>query len=292
MSMRKAAQLVCCLVLGCLPLHPGAAEQDSGGQWALLLALQGDNEDARAVQAGLSYALSAASWVSLDAGVTRQATPPGEATLRSRALGLGLDHNFGRMGLQLSADYWGDPGELVRTGIRGSVYHRGEFARLDLLGIYRDYELTARIPDDEGNLLDERELGMHSTGLGFGARFYGDSWFGGLRGAWFDFSRDPKVFRSRTAFRVLSLSALTLANSFLDYRAEASLGFEWGLRSLEFELSAGRSAVDDARVRTVTLYYVTPLSERLDLEVSLGRNDSEGLDNAVFAGLALSWFGR
>lgn len=258
----------------------------------MTLALQADDQQSRAAQAGLSYALSDVSWLSANLGYTREPTPPGEAALSSRSAGLGLDHDFGPVGLQLGIDYWGDPGELTRTGLTAGLSTGGERTRLSARGFYRDYTLTARPTDSQGNLLAAREFDMSGTGLGLGARFSGDGWFGGLRGAWFDYSRDPRIFQSRTAFRVLSLSALTLANSFLDYRAEASFGFAWDLRSLEFEISKARSAVDDADIRTFAVYWVTPLNERVDLELSGGLNDSDGFEQSFFAGFAITLFGQ
>ncbi len=292
MYMRSLVTAVSLLAATAVPLMAAEEEAAAGGVWAFTAGVQADDEDARAVQAGFSYALSDAAWLNADAGFTRQATPPGEPTIESRFIGLGLDYNFGPAGMQLNADYWGDPGELTRNSLIAGVYHATENARVSVQGFYRDYTLTARIPDDFGNLLDLREFDMSGTGLGGTLRMSGDRWFGGLRGAWFDYSRDPQILRSRTAFRVLSLSALTLANSFLDYRTEASLGFEIGIRSLEFEFSRAKSAVDDADIRTFALYFITPMSERLDLQLSAGVNDSEGLANSVFAGLAITWFGR
>lgn len=269
-----------------------AEEAGATGAWALSLALQADDQDALAAQTGMSYALSDASWLSGNLGYTREATPAGEAAISSRAAGLGLDHDFGQLGVQLGVDYWGDPGELARTGIRAGVYVGDADFRVSAEGLYRDYTLTARLRDDQGNLLEAREFDMSGTGFGIGGRFGGEGWFGGMRAAWFDYSRDPQIFRSRAAFRSLSRSALTLANSFVDYRAEANVGFEWGLKSLEFELSKARSAVDDGDILVFAAYWVTPLGERTDLELSAGLHDPEGFDNSAFAGIALTWFGQ
>lgn len=267
---------------------PAAAD----GIWALSLALQADDQDALAVQTGLSYGLSDQTWLSGNLGYTREATPPGEPAINSRAAGLGLDHDFGPLGIQLGLDYWGDPGELTRTGLKSGVYLGDESIRLSAEALYRDYTLTARLRDDQGNLLEAREFNMSGTGFGLGVRLGGSRVFGGLRGRWFDYSRDPEIFRSRTAFRTLSLSALTLANSFVDHRVEAGVGFAWGLNSLELELSRARSAVDGADIQVIAAYWVTPAGERTDLELSAGLYNPDGFDSSVFAGVALTWFGQ
>lgn len=280
------------LLLIALGVAEAAEEAGARGAWALSLALQADDQDALAAQTGMSYALSDASWLSGNLGYTREATPPGEAAISSRAAGLGIDHDFGQLGVQLGVDYWGDPGELSRTGIRGGIYLGDASFRVTAEGLYRDYTLTARLRDDQGNLLEAREFDMSGTGFGIGGRFAGEGWFGGIRAAWFDYSRDPQIFRSRSAFRSLSLSALTLANSFIDYRVEASLGFEWGLQSVELEISKARSAVDDGEIQVYAAYWVMPLGERTDLELSAGLHDPEGFDNSAFAGIAFTWFGQ
>lgn len=269
-----------------------ADERSTQGVWAITVGVQADDQDARALQAGISYALSDSVWVSADAGVTKQATPPGEASIKSRSARLGFDYDFGRVGVQVDADYWGDPGELTRNGFVAGLYTSTDTARLSMQGYYRDYTLTARIADDQGNLSDVREFDMSSTGIGAALRLSNERWFGGLNAVRFDYSRDPRLFRSRAAYRALSLSALTLANSFVDYGAKASLGKQFDLKSLEVEIGLARSAVDDAKIRTLTIYFVTPLSERVDIEFSTGINDSNGFDSTYFGGVSLTWFGR
>ena len=85
---------------------------------------------------------------------------------------------------------------------------------------------------------------------------------------------------------MLSLSALTLANSFVDYSAKASLGAQFNLNSLEVEFGLARSAVDDAKIRTLTFYFVAPLSERVDIELSTGITDAEEVESTLFGGVS------
>ena len=91
---------------------------------------------------------------------------------------------------------------------------------------------------------------------------------------------------------MLSLSALTLSNSFLDYQLQANLGFNWGLKSLELESGSSRSAVDGSDILTVGLIFVTPLAATTDIELSAGINDAQGEEQAVFASIALTWYSQ
>ena len=186
--MRSAIALA--LMVGCSTAP--AAEDGAQGAWAFTAGFQADDQDARAVQAGLSYALSDVARSSADAGFTRQATPPGELAIRTQSVGLGLDYDFGRLGIQADVDYWGDPGELTRNGFVAGLYTSTDSTRLSLQGYYRDFTLTARIPDDQGNLSDVRDFNMSATGIGSALRISNDRWFGGVRAAWFDYSRDPR----------------------------------------------------------------------------------------------------
>ncbi|MFQ6005763.1 MAG: hypothetical protein ACE5OQ_09690 [Woeseia sp.] len=185
---------------------------------------------------------------------------------------MGLDHHFDPIGVRIGAAYWGDDELLDSVDLRGSVY-----IRTKTLSLSTDYE--KRNFDFIFNLapLLERRL-VEFDADGYGVNFRAD--VGGrvsfyMRGMNYVYSVNLSALQNISDLNFLSASRLSLANSLLDYRADAGLDFSFGLRTVSIESGRRQTAIDGGRVDSVSFGFLFPASDSSDIELRLGYDDSE-----------------
>ena len=135
-------------------------------------------------------------------------------------------------------------------------------------------------------------MGFDATGLGFTASVdVTDDVSLGLAGMGYDYSVNLGLDRNRVILQLLSFSRLSLINSLVDYRVHATLGVTAGESRWQFDVGSWKGEVDGATTRSATVSFLTPMSERSDIEFALGVDDSELYGNVSFLSVNLYFYG-
>jgi hypothetical protein len=199
-----------------------------------------------------------------------------------------FDHHFDPVGIRLGAAYWGDSDVLTSNDWRASAYFSSDAVTVSLDYEYRDFEFL--IPPT--NFSPGRRLLFDADGVGLTARFEtSDKTSLRLRGIKYDYSVPFRPVENVDAARLLSVSRLSLVNSLVDYRAGVTLSIEAGDSMWDVEFTAWEGAINRSRTNSLTVRYLTPLSQRTDVEFGLGYDDSELYGDVTFFSLYLFFYG-
>jgi hypothetical protein len=107
----------------------------------------------------------------------------------------------------------------------------------------------------------------------------------------YGYSRNIRIQPEIDILRFLSASRLSLINSLIDYRINAGLEFRFGLRSVDVSIGNWQTAVDQSKVDSYTIGFLTPMSDRTDIEIRLSFDDSENFGNTTSLTVFLYYFG-
>ena len=199
-----------------------------------------------------------------------------------------LDHFFDPIGVRLGAAYWGDSDVLRSNDWRASAYFKNDALTVSLDYEYRDFELI--VPPT--NFSPGRTLLFDADGFGLSARFEtSDKTSLRLRGIKYDYSVPFRPVDNVDAARLLSVSRLSLINSLVDYRAGMTLSIEAGDSMWDIDVASWEGAINRSRTNSLTVRFLTPLSNRTDVEFGLGYDDSELYGDVTFFSLYLFFYG-
>ncbi|NIL94616.1 MAG: hypothetical protein GTO71_09280 [Woeseiaceae bacterium] len=251
----------------------GGAEGDSdGGVSAALVGSVGLGKDTW-LSAGV-----AKSSVELESG----------RKLESLYADLELDHFFDPVGIRVGVAYWGDPDVLESNDWRASGYFRNAVVSISADYEYRDFDLT--IPRTD--FFPGRQITFDADGIGLTARFQtSENTNLRLRGIKYDYSVSFRPTDSLEAARLLSVTRLSLVNSLVDHRASISLSIDHGLNNWTLDASTWESIFTGSRTKSYTVRYLFPLSQRTDLELGAGYDDSELYGDVSFFSFYLFFYG-
>lgn len=199
-----------------------------------------------------------------------------------------IDHFFDPVGVSFGVGYWGDPDLLHSTDVRGSFYFRNE--KFYIAGEYEHRDFDFIIPPLDS--ITGREFTFTADGVGARLRYrFSDTFSVSLSGMQYDYSVDflPEV--SRDAVRLVTVSRLGLINSLIDSRASVDFMLDVGDRRWQLDLSTWDGALDRSTTDSVTVSYLHPATNRTDLEVSLGYDDSDLYGDVTFVSLFLYFYG-
>lgn len=201
---------------------------------------------------------------------------------------LELDHHFDPVGIRVAVAYWGDSDVLESNDWRASIYWRNEAVTLAAEYEFRDFDFI--IPSTD--FLTSRELQFDADGIGFAARFKtSDNTSLRLSGKKYDYSVPFRPVDNADAANLLSVSRLSLINSLIDHRANVSLGIDHGLKNWEIEFATWEDEIVGSRTNSFTLRFLTPMTDRTDIEFGLGYDDSELYGDVTFLSLYLYFYG-
>jgi len=251
----------------------GGAESDSdGGLSAALLGGVGLSEDTW-LSAGL-----AESSVDLVSG----------RKLETLYADVELDHFFDPIGVRVGAAYWGDSDVLESNDWRASAYFRNDTATLSFEYEFRDFDFV--IPSTD--FLVPRRVMFDADGFGASARIKtSENTRLRLRGIKYDYSIPFRPAENVDAARLISVTRLSLINTLVDHRASVSLSIDQGLKNWDIELSTWESILDKSRTRSLTVRYLMPMTDRTDIELGVGYDDSELYGDVTFFSLYLFFYG-
>ena len=201
---------------------------------------------------------------------------------------LSIDHWFKPVGIRGGVSYWGDSDTLESIDWQASLYWRGETAMIGADYEFRDFSVQLPAFD----VFPSREANFDATGIGLSTRFdLGDKVSLGLRGMDYDYSVNLRLTDNRPILDLLSFSRLSLINSLVDYRANATLGIEAGKSRWTLDLGKWQGEVDGGETTSATIRFLTPLSDRSDIEFGLGVDDSDLYGDVTFFSVYIYFYG-
>lgn len=250
--------------------------------------IQSDDEGSFGAYVGLDYGLTEKDWLTFTGGYTESADELADIT--TRFVGASLDHDFGRMSVTGGMEYWGDPDEIDSIDLSTSVSVKAGSWRLTAFGELRNVNVTFRFINVLGVLVDVTE-DLEVMGIGGRVRYRGDGpWSLHLSHTDYDYSRDPRLLNFLFRFRLLSASALTIANGFFERSSATGVEYTFVNSSVFFNFNHDKGAVDLLETNTYSLGLVTPVAERWDIEVRAGVTETEDLDNSFFGGIGFYFY--
>ncbi len=249
--------------------------------------LEGDSEGGLGVAAMGEMGVTEKTWLS--AALARNTVElPQRADLDTWYADLGIDHWLDPIGLRAAVAYWGDDDTLDSMDWRASAYWRADKSYLSADFEYRDFSILFPASGQFAG----RKVGFDANGLGFTASVdVTDDVSVGLAGMGYDYSVNLGLDRNRVILQLLSFSRLSLINSLVDYRVYATLGVTAGESRWQFDVGSWKGEVDGATTHSATVSFLTPMSERSDIEFALGVDDSELYGNVSFLSVNLYFYG-
>ena len=245
-----------------------------------------DTEDGRAISAFGDFGIGENTWLSGTFGSTETNGIAGGFS--TTFADVGIDHYFNPVGIRISGAHWGDPDILDSDDVRAALYYRDDIASFSADYERRNFDFVFR-----SLLLDERRKAeFHADGWGLTSRIqFSDRITVRLSGMHYGYSRDIRIQPEIDVLRFLSASRLSLINSLIDYRINAGMEFRFGLRSIDVSAGSWKTAVDQSKVDSYTIGFLTPMSDRTDIEFRLSFDDSESFGNTTALTVYLYYFG-
>ena len=270
------------LTLFCL-VFIGSANAEG---YILGIGAAADSEDGRAYSAFGDFGIRDDTWLSATIGSTETEAMIGGFS--TNFYDLGIDHYFNPVGIRISGAYWGDSNILDSDDVRASFYYRDDIASFSADYERRDFDFVF----ESAILQDRRKTEFHADGWGLTNRIqFNDRVTLRLSGMHYDYSRDIRIQPEIDVLRFLSASRLSLINSLIDYRINAGIEFRFGLRSVDLSAGTWKTAVDQSKVDSYTVGFLTPMTDRTDIEFRLSFDDSENFGKTTALTVYLYYFG-
>jgi hypothetical protein len=275
-------KLILSSALLCLVCNANAV----AGGFILGIGAAVDSANGEALSAFGDFGIREDTWLSATIGSTRTEALVGEFS--TGFYEVGIDHYFNPVGIRVSGAYWGDSNLLDSDDVRASLYYRDEIASFSADYERRNFDFVfgADLP------LGRRKAEFHADGWGLTNRVrFGDSFTFRLSGMHYGYSRNIRIQRDIDVLRFLSASRLSLINSLIDYRINGGVEYQFGLRSVDVSAGTWKTAVDQSKVDSYTIGFLTPMTDRTDIEFRLSFDDSESFGNTTALTVYLYYFG-
>lgn len=280
----RAAARTIALGVVLLAAAPAVSEP---GDFLLGAGLEADSGDGFAATLIGDVAVGESTFLSGSVSHSDFERPSGE-TVDNLYVDIGVEHYFDPIGVRAGAAYWGDEDLLASRDLRAAVFARGESAYLSLNGEHREFEFTV----DGGRFFAPRTIDFDANGLGLSGRL-GVSPDVSLQagGMVYDYSVDFRLGDGDRIRDQLLLSRLSVLSSLVDWRASIGLTVDTGSSSWQFDVSRWVGAIDDSDNVGATLSFLTPMTERTDIEISLGHDDSDLYGDLTFLSVYVFFYG-
>lgn len=253
--------------------------------FVLGIGADGDTADGRSIAAFADIGVGENTWLSMTAnssmtdGVLRR----NETVLAD----VGVDHWFDPVGVRVGGGYWGNSDILDSRDLHASVYFRGDPGSISFDYQKREFEF-----DLQSDLLRGRTVAFSADGLGLSTRLaLGDAFDFRLSGMSYDYSRNIRLQVDIDALAFIAASRLSMVNSLVDSRISAGLEYNFGLRSVDVTAGRWQTAVDGSLVDSYSVGFLTPATDRLDIEFRLALDDSESFGTTTSFSFYVYYFG-
>ncbi|MEO1204100.1 MAG: hypothetical protein AAFX10_15460 [Pseudomonadota bacterium] len=248
---------------------------------------QFDSADGVAGSAFGSTELSAQTWLTGSLGRTNVELPRRQ-TAKTWYADVGVDHHFNPAGIRAGLAYWGDSDFFDSIDVRGSFYVRSDWGSLSFDTEHRSFEL------DIPAFLDRpaRDVNFHAFGAGLSSRFdIAEDLDIKASFMSYDYDVDLSIDDSGRLSNLLTISRLSLLSSLIDWRVSAGIGKDIGQSRLEFDIARWRGSIDGSDNLSLTAGFVTPASDRTDVEIRLGFDDSDLYGEVTVLSLFVYFYG-
>lgn len=274
---RISSLALICLIFECDAFAAG---------YVLGIGAAADTEDAFAVTAFGDFELRDTTWLSATYGSTE--TEALVSGFRTDFYDVGIDHFFDPVGIRLAGAYWGDSDLLDSNDVRGSFYYRDDIASLSADYERRNFDFVF----ETLFTMERRQVEFHADGWGMTNRIqFGDRVTFRLSGMHYEYSRRIRIDPNIDVLRFLSASRLSLINSLIDYRLNAGLEYRFGLRSIDVSAGTWKTAVDQSKVDSYEIGFLTPMTDRTDIEFRVSFDNSENFGRTTALTVYLYYFG-
>ena len=249
------------------------------------IGADGDSADGRAFSAFGDFGVGENTWLSVTAS---RAQTDGLLRRNENLFGdVGIDHWFQPVGVRVGASYWGNADLLDSRDLRASVYVRGAPGSFSLDYQKRNFEF-----DLQSDLLRGRTAKFDADGLGATVRLaLGEDINFRVGGMSYDYSRNLRLQPDINVLSFFTASRLSTINSLIDSRINAGLEYSFGLRSIDVSVSQWQTAVDGSEVDSYSVGFLTPVSDRVDMELRVAFDDSETFGNTTSFSVYIYYFG-
>ncbi len=201
---------------------------------------------------------------------------------------MSIDHFWAPAGARFGIAYWGDARILDSVDFVAALYTRGEQGTLSVDAEYRDLELELPPID----LFARTNIPFNASGLGLSGRLKlserTDLRFAGMS---YEYNVNLRIEDTDRVASLLSISRLSLLSSLIDWRVSAGIGIDVGLQRWQLDVAKWRGAIDGGDNRSVTIAFLTPMTDRTDIEISLGYDDSDLYGEVAVLSLFLYFYG-
>jgi len=253
--------------------------------YVLGFGAEGDSVDGRSISAFGDFGIRENTWLAVSANASRT-----EGFLRDNDTVLvdaGIDHWFDPFGIRIGGSYWGNSDILDSRDLRAAIYARGNGGSISL-----DYQKRNLEFDLQSDLLRGRTVEFSADGIGISARLsFGENTSFYLGGMSYDYSRNLRIQPDISVLTFVAASRLSTVNSLIDDRVNAGLEYKFGLRSVDVAVGRWQTAVDGSEVDSISVGFLTPVSDRLDMELRLSVDDSEAFGNSTSFSFYFYYFG-
>ncbi len=260
------------------------ATADADG-YVIGIGAEGDSADGLAISAFGDFGIGENTWFSVTANTART-----EGIVRSNDTlyaDVGIDHWFSPIGIRFGASYWGNADILDSRDLRTSIYLRGGSGSVSLEYEKRNFEF-----DLQSDLLRGRTVDFRADGWGFNSRLaLGDRLSFLLGGMSYDYSRNIRVQPDIDVLAFVSSSRLSMINNLIDNRIDAGLELRFGLKSIDVTAGRWKTAVDGSKVDSYSVGYLTPVSDRVDMEFRIALDESDSFGRTTAFSIYLYYFG-
>lgn len=267
-----------------LTAAPASAER---GDFLIGAGLEADTENGFAAALIGDVAIGQTTWLSSSVSHSDFELPSGD-TIDNLYADVGMEHFFDPVGVRLGVAYWGNDDLLASTDLRAAVFTRGRRGYLSVSGEHREFEYFV----DGGRFFASRTVDFDAAGIGLSGSL--DVAPGvSLRGSGnsYDYSVDFRLDDADRIRNLLFLSRLSVLSSLVDWRASLGVVIDAGSSSWQFDVSRWRGAIDDSDNVGATLSFLTPMTDRTDIEIALGYDDSDLYGDIVFVSAYVFYYG-
>ncbi len=258
------------------------------GLWMLGLLMQSDDESSRGSAISFGYGAGESTWLSVL--LSNSSSPAERADISADTFVLGIDHRFDRVGFSFELEDWGESGAVESEDIGASIYFFGDRYRVEFGLERRNIDFTFSLPI--GDRVFTRKAPFDADGQTFRAMLRAGravSLYYDYRD--YDYSVNLAALPRIQRLNLLNGSALTLANSLLSEIQTFGVDVVFGNKSLSLTLGQDTSAIDGTDLSSIGAALIFPVAPRIDLEISLGRSDSDFFEASNYGGIGVLIYG-
>ncbi len=257
------------------------------GDYILGAGVSVDDADGIAATVMADVGIATQTWLSASIGRNSVELP------RPRSLDtwygdIAIDHYWDPAGVSFGLAYWGDSEILDSIDIVGAIYRRGAQGTITLGAEYRDFKLD--LPPVDAQL--RTEIPFHATGLGLSGRLkLNDRANLRIAGMSYEYNINLRIEDERRIGDLLSISRLSLLSSLVDWRVSAGIDVDFGLQRWQLDVATWRGAIDGGDNQSITVTFLTPFSNRTDVEIGVGYDESDLYGEVAVLNLFLYFYG-